>query len=154
MKKNLLLILSSLLLVACQGDVVYSKFGSIPSHGWEADSALYFAPCINDTTADYQLQMTLRHTDAYSYQNLWLFIQISKDSVVIDTDTIECYLANDRGEWLGGGLTIHELPLLFEEHYHFDQTGEYSISIQQGMRSDTLSGIKEVGVKIINNGKE
>jgi gliding motility-associated lipoprotein GldH len=60
-------------------------------------------------------------------------------------------LANDRGEWLGSGLTIHELPLLYDDNFRFATNGEYHIAITQGMRSDTLMGIKEIGVKIIQN---
>jgi gliding motility-associated lipoprotein GldH len=97
------------------------------------------------------MQITIRHTDAYPYQNLWLFVDIEQDSLVLTRDTIECYMANERGEWLGGGLTVHELPLLYSDHYQFTNSGEYRISITQGMRNDTLIGIKEVGVKIIRN---
>jgi gliding motility-associated lipoprotein GldH len=97
------------------------------------------------------MQITIRHTDAYPYQNLWLFVDIEQDSLVLTRDTIECYMANERGEWLGGGLTVHELPLLYSDHYLFTNSGEYLISITQGMRNDTLIGIKEVGVKIIRN---
>jgi gliding motility-associated lipoprotein GldH len=95
--------------------------------------------------------ITIRHTDAYPYQNLWLFVDIQKDSIPVTRDTIECYMANERGEWLGGGLSIHELPLLYNDNYQFASIGEYQISITQGMREDTLIGIKEVGVKIIRN---
>jgi gliding motility-associated lipoprotein GldH len=154
MKKNLLIILGSIFLVACQRDVVYTEFQSLPLRGWEADSVLHFTPSITDTTTDYQMQITVRHTDAYPYQNLWLFVDISKDSVLLTKDTIECTLANERGAWYGKGLTIHELPLLYDDQYRFANSGEYQISIQQGMRNDTLSGIKELGVKIISNGKE
>jgi gliding motility-associated lipoprotein GldH len=97
------------------------------------------------------MQITIRHTDAYPYQNLWLFVDIEQDSLVLTRDTIECYMANERGEWLGGGLTVRELPLLYSDHYQFTNSGEYLISITQGMRNDTLIGIKEVGVKIIRN---
>lgn len=154
MKRNLLIILSSLLLVACQKGVVYTEFCSIAAEGWHKDSVLYFEPCIANSNTNYQLQITLRHNDNYPYQNLWLFVDICKDSTVSIHDTIECYLANERGTWLGQGLSIYELPLLYENNFQFADSGQYTISIQQGMRCDTLAGIKEVGLKIINNGKE
>lgn len=151
MRRNLLIVIYSLLLVGCQRGVIYTQFQSIPSHGWEADSALDFDATIADSVTDYELQITLRHTDKYPYQNLWLFVDISNDSSLICTDTIECYLANERGEWLGGGLSIYELPLLYNQHQRFPNIGNYTISIHQGMRSDTLVGIQELGLKIISN---
>ena len=151
MRRNILILITSLLLVGCQGDIVYTAFNTLPNAGWEADSSLCYQPTITDSVSDYQMLITIRHTDAYPYQNLWLFVDIEKDSVSLRRDTIECYMANERGEWLGGGLSIHELPLLYSDSYQFANSGEYQISITQGMREDTLVGIKEVGVKIIRN---
>ena len=151
MKRNLLIVIISILLVSCQDNVVYTAFKTLPLMGWEADSSLCYNPTITDSTAVYQMQITVRHTDAYPFQNLWLFVDINKDTLNIIRDTIECYLANDRGEWLGSGLTIHELPLLYDDNFRFATNGEYHIAITQGMRSDTLMGIKEIGVKIIQN---
>ena len=151
MKRNILILITSLLLVGCQGDIVYTVFKSLPNVGWEADSSLCYQPVITDSVADYQMLITIRHTDVYPYQNLWLFVDIEQDSLLLTRDTIECYMANERGEWLGGGLTVHELPLLYSDRYQFANSGEYQISITQGMREDTLVGIKEVGVKIIRN---
>ena len=79
---------------------------------------------------------------------MWLFVGVEKDSTVILTDTIEFFLANDRGEWLGGGLTVKELPLMYREKYQFANSGTYHITLQQGMREDALRGVTEVGVKI------
>lgn len=151
MRKNFLLLITSLLLVGCQGDIVYTAFKTLPNTGWESDSSLCYQPVIADSILNCQMLITIRHTDAYPYQNLWLFVDIQKDSVPLTRDTIECYMANERGEWLGGGLSIHELPLLYNDNYQFARIGEYQISITQGMREDTLIGIKEVGVKIIRN---
>lgn len=151
MKRNILILIVSLLLVGCQGDIVYTVFKSLPNVGWEVDSSLCYQPVITDSVADYQMLITIRHTDVYPYQNLWLFVDIEQDSLLLTRDTIECYMANERGEWLGGGLTVHELPLLYSDNYQFANSGEYQISITQGMREDTLVGIKEVGVKIIRN---
>ena len=154
MRKNLLLALTSLMLVACQHNVVYTDFCTLPNNGWEADSTVCFQPTIEDTAADYQFQLILRHTDAYQYQNLWMFLEVKNDSAILSQDTIECYLADDRGNWLGGGVSVHELPLMFDAAYHFPHSGQYQITIQQGMRSENLEGIKEIGVKIITNGKK
>ena len=151
MRRNILILITSLLLVGCQGGIIYTAFKTLPNTGWEADSSLCYQPVITDSIVDCQMQITIRHTDAYPYQNLWLFVDIEQDSLLLTRDTIECYMANERGEWLGGGLTVHELPLLYSDHYLFTNSGEYRISITQGMRNDTLTGIKEVGVKIIRN---
>ena len=74
MKRNILILIVSLLLVGCQGDIVYTVFKSLPNVGWESDSSLCYQPVITDSVADYQMLITIRHTDVYPYQNLWLFV--------------------------------------------------------------------------------
>ena len=151
MKRNLLIILCSVLLAGCQRGVIYTQFVELPQSGWDAQQAITFTPTITDTITDYQLQLTLRHNDRYPYQNMWMFIGIKHDSTFILTDTIECYLANERGEWLGGGISQYELPMIYENNYRFERSGIYHITIEQGMRIEQIVGITSIGVKIISN---
>ena len=52
MKKTLLVIVS-ILLVACQSDVVYTNFVSLPTNGWHSDSTLCFNAEITDSISDW-----------------------------------------------------------------------------------------------------
>lgn len=150
MKKVVLLALISVLLIGCQHGVVYNEFKQLPSQGWEVDSALQFVPNLVDTVGAYQMQIIVRHTDRYAYQNLWLFVDVKKDSVLLRRDTIESYLANERGEWYGKGMSKYTLPLLYMENIALP-AGEYNIVVQQGMREEQLRGITDVGLKVIKN---
>lgn len=155
MKRNILLIITSLILVGCHTDVVYTEFHSMPKEGWEMNNVLTYKPEITDTTQSYNLQVVLRHDETYSYQNIWMFVDIEKGEQQLLRDTIECMLANDRGEWIGNGMSVKELPMMYRENYRFTEAGEYTIKVQQGMRDTTLVGVKEVGVKIeMNEGEE
>ena len=133
MRKVLLLALSSLMLIACQKEAVYTHFESLPGT-WSADSTLVFHPVLSDSVNEYQVLINIRHTDRYPYQNLWLF-------------TIEAQMANERGEWQGQGISQYALPLLYLEGQTLIQ-GDYTLSIQQGMRTEKLPGITEVGVRV------
>lgn len=150
MKKVVLLVLISVLWLGCQRGVVYNEFQQLPAQGWEADSALQFVPTLTDTLGSYQMQIIVRHTDRYAYQNLWLFVDVQKDSILLHRDTIESYLANERGEWYGSGMSKMTLPLLYMENIALP-AGEYKITVQQGMREEQLRGITDVGLKVINN---
>lgn len=67
-------------------------------------------------------------------------------------DTIEFYLANDRGVWLGNGKNgLTEMPVLYEEAYRFAHSGEQVITIQHGMREEPLRGVSDVGVIVTKN---
>lgn len=148
--KNLVLIaLSSVLLSACSGKTIYSDFQSVPITGWNADSVLTFSMNTADLQDTYDVLLYVRHTDAYNYQNMWLFVGANE----WQQDTIEIYLADDRGRWLSNGRTTMEMPVLYKESVRFTDS-ICTLTIQQGMRSESLKGVLDIGVEIIQHGKE
>lgn len=148
--KKVLLATISMLLLSCQSGVIFTEFQSLPLCGWEADSVRVFSPNLTDSIGDYQMQIMLRHTDRYAYQNLWLFVDIKCDSICLRRDTIEVMMANDHGEWYGQGTSKYTLPIIYLEQIPL-QGGDYQIVVQQAMREDTLRGINDVGLKVIRN---
>ena len=92
------------------------------------------------------MNIYVRHTDRYPYQNMWLFMG-SSDSVV--TDTIEFYLADDRGIWLGNRGNGHiSMPIIYATNYRFDTLGTYSIYVRHGMRTSQLPGITDITLEV------
>ena len=137
-------------LTACTHDIVYSQFQPIPSDQWHVDSVVHFDYTIDDATDSYRMLVYVRHTERYPYQNMWLFIDDGTRR-----DTIEFYLADDRGIWLGNKHHgFIEMPVLFEENKQFADTGTYSLDIAHGMRDSLLRGVMDVGVEIIRNGEK
>jgi len=150
MRKYIYIALAVLFLSSCGRDIVYSRFAPIPSEKWHADSVLRLDYTIADTTASYQMILYLRHTDHFPYQNMWLFV-----SEGARQDTIEFYLADDRGQWLGDKKHgFVEMPVLLEENRHFADTGHYCLEVQHAMRDTLLRGVMDVGLEIIRNGQE
>ena len=137
-------------LASCHHDIVYSQFCSIPSSNWNIDEEAQFEYAISEIDADYQMIIYIRHTERYPYQNMWLFIE-DKGRI----DTIEFYLSDDRGQWLGDKHHgFIEMPVLYEEDKHFPDTGIYHLSIQHGMRDSVLRGVTDIGLEIIKNGEK
>ena len=145
-----LVILLAGLLTSCRHNIVYSEFISIPSGEWSIDSLPRFDFAIEDNKASYDIILYVRHTARYPYQNMWLFVQDNRQH----SDTIEFYLADDRGRWLGDKHHgFIEMPVLYESNYHFPDTGKYCISVQQGMRDSVLRGVMDIGVEIVKGEK-
>ena len=138
-------------LTSCRNDIVYSRFIPIPSEKWHVDSVAQFDYTISDTNADYRMIIYVRHTGRYPYQNMWLFVNDGSHC-----DTIEFYLADDRGRWLGDSHHgFIEMPVLFEDNKHFPDTGTYHLEITHGMRDSLLRGVTDLGIQISKNyGKE
>ena len=106
-------------LVSCSSDIVYSHFASIPSENWHVDSVAQFDYTIDDAQAGYQMLIYVRHTERYPYQNMWLFINDGQRA-----DTIEFYLADDRGRWLGDKHHgFIEMPVLMQMGWGRERRG-------------------------------
>lgn len=149
MRKNLIILLFPLLLCsACGHQSIYNVFYEMPAEGWHQDSILTFDLPAMSTTEPYEVLIVVRHTKQYPYQNLWLFVEESASRGSIHTDTIEAIMADDYGRWLGAGNSRFELPLLYDDTYHFTQTEDIRFRIQQGMRAEYLKGITEIGLII------
>ena len=155
MRKNILLLLVAVLISACSTNMVYNCFEPIVYEGedakglfyWHKDTLVTFDYCIDDTASTYTMIIYMRHDERFPYQNMWLFVSDSTQC-----DTIEFYLADDRGKWLGDKHSgFIEMPVLFAENKQFADTGIYHMAIQQGMRDSLLRGVTDIGLEIIKN---
>jgi gliding motility-associated lipoprotein GldH len=73
---------------------------------------------------------------------------MSPDSVLIK-DSIECYLADKRGKWLGTGIgSVLEMPVLYQQKVKFSKVGIYQYKIVHGMRDSVLIGINDIGMRV------
>jgi gliding motility-associated lipoprotein GldH len=74
--------------------------------------------------------------------------RMSPDSLLTN-DSIECYLADQRGKWLGSGIgSIMEMPVLYQQKIRFKKVGVYHYKIAHGMRDSILSGINDIGMRV------
>lgn len=138
---------------SCMQSNVFEKNVAIPSHAWKDNFKPVYSFDISDTSSLYNLKLTLRHTDAYPFANLWLKVSMlepgqTKDSVV----KIEIPLAQEDGKWLGEGMNEiweHQLPLSKNASpIRFHKKGTYKIQLQQIMRTNPLPQVMSVGVRL------
>ena len=109
------------------------------------DTIPSFDYTIADAAAEYRMLIYVRHTERYPYQNMWLFVDEGTHR-----DTIEFYLADDRGRWLGDKHHgFIEMPVLYEAARQFPDTGAYTMRIVHGMRDSVLRGVTDVGLEIV-----
>lgn len=156
---NLYIIFTLSFLSACTGKTVFSEYRHLPNSGWEADSAVVFNITIPDTTLRYDVLFFIRHTQKYRYQNMWLFVDEQNGKEIMPNnintqDTIEFFLADDRGRWLGNGYgNTREMPIIYKHNSVFS-SDTIVFRIKQAMREETLRGISEIGLKIVEYGQE
>ena len=155
LNRSLWAIFISLIAVACTSNDVYFKYQSVASQGWNKDSLYRFDIPIVDTIATYNVYVNIRNRGEYPYQNLWVFLAKTTPDSIESKDSIECYLADKRGKWLGSGLgSILEMPVLYQQNVRFSKSGTYHYKICQGMRDSLLKGINDIGMRVEKVGRK
>lgn len=152
--KIILLFLGTALLASCSKQSVYNEYKELPASGWSKDSTACFNVPITDTQQDYRVLVNVRNRGDYQTQNLWLFVSYQAPDKSIKKDTLECYLADNKGKWLGSGFgSMYDMPVLYIKNMKFAKAGNYKFCIKHGMRDSSLVGINDIGLEIQKNDK-
>jgi gliding motility-associated lipoprotein GldH len=143
------IIIISLLILACDPNRVYEENTLIAEHNWNRNDILQFTVNITDTVGSYNLYVNIRNGGSYSYRNLFLFIDTYAPTGQWVRDTIECVLANEKGKWLGSGLgDIYSIQIPYKKNVRFPYPGMYTFKFEQAMRTEELSNVYDVGLRI------
>jgi gliding motility-associated lipoprotein GldH len=159
-KYYFILFFTVLLLSSCSDkSMIWQQKMIITDCRWNKDTVLKFDIPVGDTVELYSLSIYVRNRLDYSFQNLYLFLNIKAPNENTTSDTLSFDLAYDDGKWKGsGGLfsKYRENIFLYREYILFPEKGNYSVNIRHGMRKDDLEGIASIGlilkhIKKINN---
>jgi gliding motility-associated lipoprotein GldH len=147
--KLLILFVCSLPLVSCDRSGVYEENINTPDYLWKENDIARFGVSIEDTLIYHNIYINIRNTTDYQNSNLFLFITSKSPAGYSKTDTLECFLADEQGNWLGKGFGfIRDNRIPFKHNIRFPLKGLYKFEIKQAMRTDELKGIASVGVRI------
>jgi gliding motility-associated lipoprotein GldH len=147
-----------LLFSGCLPSPCYQKTVSITGNKWSSDYLPNFVIDIEDTTVAYNMYFVIRHTNAYAYSNIWMWIYTKKPGDTTFTKTrIEVPLSDAAGHWFGKGMgEIWEqrMPISHTDDPNIlRQKGRYEIRLQQNMRDPVLAEVLQVGLRIEKGSK-
>lgn len=133
---------------------VYSKYYYIEKEEWSSKDTAKFRVDIIDTISLCDVNIKIRHGEWYPYSNLYVFMTTIYPNGSVQQDTIECILANSKGEWYGSGLgDMYDITLPIKKNVRFSKSGVYQFYFVQAMRQDPLPNISEFGFEIIRVSK-
>ena len=147
----IVLMLMSAIITSCNKKAIVEDYRSLRHAEWNQDTVLVFDFDIPDPKKLYDLSFSVRNEGRYGYSNLWIFVSITPPSGKALTDTVELVLAKPSGEWLGSGLgDLYDRKYPYKKTIFFPEIGKYSISVRQGMRTQTgvLTGIHDFGIAL------
>lgn len=140
----------SFLFIACSdANRVYEEYKEIPKHEWSYEQALPFEVEINDTTQRYHIGINLRHTNNYSYSNLWVLLKTIYPSGKEVEHKVDLPLANKAGKWYGHGSgDIISAEMFIQQYVKLPEIGTYQFELTQNMRMNPLPNIMDIGIRI------
>ncbi|HLR38573.1 MAG TPA: gliding motility lipoprotein GldH [Chitinophagaceae bacterium] len=128
---------------------VFQKEASVPNFEWTYKYQPSFSFQIKDTSALYDLFITIRHTNRYPYNNLWLLIHSAYQGAKPTEKRVELPLTDETGQWLGAGMDdIYQHRIPIQQNAKFDSMGTYHITLEQNMRINPLPNVMAVGLRV------
>jgi gliding motility-associated lipoprotein GldH len=121
----------------------HTEWCDIDNPGWRYGQTLTFN-ADSDSIAIDRLVVSIRHTNAYEYANLWLELSYaSGDTIVADTFNVE--LADAFGKWhgTGTGISFQQNDTIVPRHRV--NLGS-PLHLRHVMRVDTLQNIDQIGL--------
>lgn len=161
MPRTLTAVLWLMLLGACASDQI-ADYQSIDQGLWADDQKIEFDLPALDSLRQYDVLLSLRNSNDYPFNNVFLLVTMTHPDGLAETDTLEYRLAAPDGTWLGvGSGNIKDNLLAYKEAMAFDKTGPYRLSIQHALRNNgevqgvsLLEGIVELGYQIKPHGQK
>ena len=148
--KAYIILFAFMQLCSCKPMDVYEKSQVVPGHEWASSKAIEGSFEITDTIPAYQIYIVLRHTDEYTYNNIWLNMGLQSPGDSMYDQKVNLSLGNDAQGWEGTGMNdIWELrkPLI-KVPRRCIRPGVYKYRIRQIMRDDPLPHIMSVGLRV------
>ena len=140
----------SLLFHSCATMDEYEKNQNIPKHEWFYNFVPSYSFKITDTASEYNLFVTIRHTDAYKYENIQLNIGSQAPGDTIRYQRLNLILGDDAKGWEGTGMDdIWDVrKSITNGPVQFHKPGVYTFTLEQIMRENPLKDIMSVGIRV------
>ncbi len=149
--KNKILVLAALtaITLSCKTEIIYFDNVDFRSNGWNRNKTARFEAEIKDTITATTVDITLRTGSDYPYRNIYLFVSTFAPGGQMIKDTLEYMLSDDKGRRYGRGRgEIREMNLTYRENVYFPASGTYKFVIEHAMRTETLPGVYDIGIRI------
>ena len=136
-------------LASCEKPSEFEGNQPINPSGWKSTEPVHFEFETHDTLQLHNFYINVRNREDYAFSNIFFFVEMEFPNGKKSIDTVECMLANEQGQWLGeSSASLHNHEFLYQRAKQFPLGGRYKIDIRQGMRTEELKGISDVGFKL------
>jgi len=137
-------------MISCKDNAIFEQNVSIPAKTWNRYNLIKFTVPVNDTVNPYRIVINIRNEGNYSRRNLYMFVTIRSPRGDELKDTVNCILADEKGRWYGKSNLgdIYFNRFLYKPNVKFPYTGNYTVVLEQAMRTENMEGIETAGLRI------
>ena len=149
--------LGVLLLFACESTPIYQNKVTLTDHAWPAEELLNFSFQVQDTAQLYDIYLVVNNTQAYPYQNLYITYYLEDATQALCNSELKNYplFEAKTGKPLGKGWgKVKSHALIVLQGHHFSCPGWYTFKLAQFMRTEALTGLQAVGIKVTHAAKQ
>ncbi|QOI97169.1 MAG: gliding motility lipoprotein GldH [Flammeovirgaceae bacterium] len=153
--RNFVMLILSLTIAGCDSSRLYEKNHDFTHRLWTTGEQPRFDFEITDNTQPYNLYLTVRNESVYPYANLYVTWHLldSAGRELHQKLITEFLFDKKTGKPLGqsgiGDIYDHRFLLLGK--HTFPYSGRYAMRFEQFMRTDTLKGVRAVGLRVEKN---
>jgi len=143
--------LATLLVIgqACSNPAKVDIFLPIEGNAWAYGDLKTVEVTVDDTTQMHNVSLNVRHSGDYEWQNLYVKVHIYSPRGDSASELVSIPLVDELGKWRGAGLAdTRTLRHEYKSQIQFKQLGKYRFTLEQYMRVNPLSGIKDVGLRV------
>ena len=145
---SLLLLLLAVVLFGCGEKPLFEKVYSFENRVWTLDQKPEFKLEVTDTTALYDISLTLRTTTDYKFNNLWIFLNTTLPDGQSERLPFQIRISNEDGSWIGNKTgSVVETSLDFPAR-KLPVKGEYSFIVEQAVTQSQVDEVLDIGLRV------
>ena len=149
-RRNAVAFLSVLVLAtitSCNNGTILNEFKDVRTNGWTSEDTVTFDLPKTTSSADLNVRIGIRSTDAYEYKDLYVTASLMCEDEEISYDTLKISIYDADGNNNGKGFpyttVTKDAPTI-----HVDSGLTYTYRISHIMKPSTIKGISSVGLKL------
>ncbi len=141
------LLLVMVALFGCGEKPLFEKVYSFDDRVWTLEQKPEFKIEVTDTTALYDISLTLRTTTDYKFNNLWIFLKTTLPDGQSERLPFQIRISNEDGSWVGNKTgSVVETSLDFPAR-KLPIKGEYSFIVEQAVTQSMVDEVLDIGLR-------
>ena len=141
----------ALVVLGCGGpEVAYEAAEDFGTEGWAYADSVSFDYTVTDTSRQYDLVLTVDHTDDFAYENFYVQLNTYLPDGDRLTQALSLELADNYGQWYGECEgTDCTTAISLQEGTRFTAPGAYRLVVAQYSRDTVLAGVTGLGYRVV-----